>query len=90
MIKPTISGVDVSDATIADNNDGSHTVSFSPRQGGVMKFEVTINGHPAPSCSLTKDVKWGFSNALGNGEITNNGLTMKGQGLKGSKCWRVG
>ena len=43
MIKPTISGVDVSDATIADNNDGSHTVSFSPRQGGVMKFKVTIN-----------------------------------------------
>ena len=90
VVKPTISGVDVSDATIADNNNGSYTVSFSPRRGGVMKFEVTIDGHPAPSCSLTKDVKWGFSNALGNGEITNNGLTMKGQGPEGTHCWRVG
>ena len=88
VIEPTISGVDVSDVTTADNNDGSHTVSFSPRQGGVMKFEMTINGHPAPSCSLTKDVKWGFSNALGNGEITNNGFTMKGQ--EGITCWRIG
>ena len=88
VIKPTISGVEVDDVTVNDNNDGSHTASFAPRQGGVMKFEVTINGHPAPSCSLTKDVKWGFSIAHGNGEITNNGLTMKGQ--EGSTCWRVG
>ena len=90
VIKPTISGVEVDDVTVNDNNDGSHTVSFAPRQGGVMKFEATINGHPAPSCSLTKDVKWGFSNAVGNGEITNNGLTMKGQSHEGSTCWRVG
>ena len=88
VIKTTISGVEVGDVTVNDNNDGSHTASFAPRKGGVMKFEVTINGHPAPSCSLTKDVKWGFSNALGNGEITNNGLTMKGQ--NGLTCWRVG
>ena len=90
VIKPTISGVEVSDVTVNNNNDGSHTVSFSPRQGGMMKFEVTINGRPTPSCSLTKDVKWGFSIDRGNGEITNNGLTMEGKSHDGTYCWRMG
>jgi hypothetical protein len=79
--------MEVSDVAVTDNKDGSYTISFSLRQGGMLKFEVSINGTPAPNCSLAKQVKWVISDAHGKGAITNGGRTMKGDG---SYCYRVG
>jgi hypothetical protein len=79
--------MEVSDVAVTDNKDGSYTISFCPRQGGMLKFEVYINGTPAPNCSLTKQVKWVISDAHGKGPVTNGGRTMKGDG---GYCCRVG
>jgi hypothetical protein len=79
-IKPSFTGMDVSDVAVTDNKDGSYTISFCPRQGGMLKFEVSINGTPAPKCSLTKQVKWVISDAHGKGHITDGGRTMRGDG----------
>jgi hypothetical protein len=86
-IKPLFTGMEVSDVAVTDNKDGSYTISFCPRQGGMLKFEVSINGTPAPKCSLTKQVKWVISDAYGKGPITNGGRTMTGDG---GYCCRVG
>ena len=86
-IKPSFTGMEVSDVAVTDNKDGSYTISFCPRQDGMLKFEVSINGTPAPKCSLTKQVKWVISDAHGKGPITDGGRTMKGDG---GYCCRVG
>jgi hypothetical protein len=86
-IKPSFTGMEVSDVAVTDNKDGSYTISFCPRQGGMLKFEVSINGTPAPKCSLTKQVKWVISDAHGKGHITYGGRTMRGDG---GYCCRVG
>jgi hypothetical protein len=86
-IKPSFTGMEVSDVAVTDNKDGSYTISFCPRQGGMLKFKVSINGTPAPNCSLTKQVKWVISDVHGKGPITGGGRTMKGDG---GYCWRVG
>jgi hypothetical protein len=83
-IKPSFSGMEVSDVAVTDNKDGSYTISFSPREGHMLKFEVSINGTPAPNCSLTKQVRW---DAHGKGAITGGGRTMNGDG---GYCCRVG
>ena len=88
-IKPLFTGMEVSDVAVTDNKDSSYTISFCPRQGGMLKFEVSINGTPAPNCSLTKQVKWVISDAHGKGAITNGGRTMNCDG-EGEYCWRVG
>ncbi|XP_028394723.1 tripartite motif-containing protein 45-like [Dendronephthya gigantea] len=55
-IKPSFTGMEVSDVAVADNNDGSYVISFYPRGlGGKVKFEASINGIPAPNCSL---IRW--------------------------------
>jgi hypothetical protein len=89
-IKPSFNGMEVSDDAVTDNKDGSYTISFCPRHGGMLKFEVSINGTPAPNCSLTKQVKWIISDAHGKGAITNGGRTMNGEGRQGEYCSRVG
>ena len=89
-IQPSFTGVDVNDIVVADNKDGSYSISFCPRQGGMLKFEVSINGVPAPNCSLTKQVRWIISGAHGKGVITDGGRTMKGEVGDGKFCWRVG
>jgi 5'(3')-deoxyribonucleotidase len=86
-IKPAFTGMEVSDVAVTDNKDTSYTISFCPRQGGMLKFEVSINGTPAPKCSLTKQVKWVISDAHGKGRITDGGRTMKGDV---GYCCRVG
>jgi hypothetical protein len=86
-IKPSFTGMEVSDVAVTDYKDGSYTISFCPRQGGMLKFEVSINGTPASNCSLTKQVKWVISDAHGKGHITHDGRTMKGDG---GCCCRVG
>ena len=86
-IKPSFTGMDVSDVAVTDNKDSSYTISFCPRQGGMLKFEVSINGKPAPKCSLKKQVKWVISYAHGKGTITDDGRTMWGDG---GYCCRVG
>ena len=90
VIKPSFSGLGVSDVAVTDNNDGSYTISFCPVQGGMLQFEVSINEIPAPNCSLTKEVKWVISDVHGSGEITDGGKTMKGVGSGGQYCFRVG
>ncbi len=89
-IKPSFTGMEVSDVVVTDNKDGSYTIGFCPRQGGMLKFKVFINGVPAPNCSLTKPVKWVISDVHGKGVITDGGRTMKGVGHEGEYCWRVG
>jgi predicted phosphatase len=89
-IKPSFAGIEVSDVVVTDNKDGSHTISFFPRLGGMLKFEVSINGTPAPNCSLTKQVKWVISDAHGKGGITDGGRIMKGEGRHGEYRCRVG
>ena len=74
--------------SVKDNKNGSYTITFYPGQLGLLNFKVSINGIPAPNCSLTKQVKWVISNAYGNGLVTDGGLTMKGDGR--SYCCRVG
>ena len=87
-IKPSFTGMEVSDVSVTDKKDSSYTISFCPRQGGMLKFEVSINGTPpAPNCSLTKQVKWVISDAHGKGPITDDGCTMRGDG---GYCCRVG
>jgi hypothetical protein len=90
-IKTSFTGMEVSDVAVTDKKDSSYTISFCPRQGGMLKFEVSINGTPAPKCSLTKQVKWVISDAHGKGPITNSGRTMSGDGDgDGGYCCRVG
>jgi hypothetical protein len=48
---------------------------------------VSINGTPAPNCSLTKQVKWVISDAHGKGPITDGGRTMN---VDDGYCYRVG
>ena len=88
VIKPSFTGLRVSDVAVTDNDDGSYTISFCPVQGGMLKFEVSINEIPAPNCSLTKQVRWVISDVHGSGDISNGGLTMKGR--DGQYCFRVG
>ena len=76
-VRPLFTGMEVSDVAVTDNNDGSYSISFCPRQGGMLKFEVAINGIPAPNCSLTKQVKWVISDAHGNGDVTHGGYAMQ-------------
>ena len=90
VIKPSFTGLSVSDVAVNDNDDGSYTISFCPVQGGMLQFEVSINEIPAPNCSLTRRVKWVISDVHGSGDITNGGLTMKGVGRVGQYCCRVG
>jgi hypothetical protein len=95
-IKPSFTGMEVSDIAVTDNKDSSYTISFSLCQGGMLKFEVSINGTVAPNCSLAKQVKWVISDAHGKGAIANGGRTMhgghtmNGEGRQGEYCWRVG
>ncbi len=89
-IKPSFTGMYVCDVSVTDNKDSSYIIHFCPRQGGMLKFEVSINGVPAPNCSLTKQVKWVISDAHGKGVITNGGLTMQGEGCECEYCWKVG
>ena len=87
VIRPSFTGVEVSNISITDNKDGSYTIGFCPRLSGMLKFEVSIDGMPAPSCSLTKKTKWVLNDIYGNGAIRNDGHTMLGgEGY----CWRVG
>jgi hypothetical protein len=87
-IKPSFTGVNVEKVTVTDNKDGSYTISFCPVQVGILKFEVFINGVPAPNCSLTKQVKWVMSDVYGKGVVTDGGFTMKGEGR--CYCCRIG
>ena len=89
-IKPSFTGMDVGDVFATDNKDGSHSISFRPCQGGMLKFQVSINGIPAPNCSLTKQVNWVISDGYGQGFIHNGGRTMNGESVEGEYCWRVG
>ena len=87
IIKPSFTGVKVSDVVVTDNRDGSYTIAFCPFEVGVLKFELSINGIPSETCSLMKQVTWLLWDAYGSGSITNDGLTMSGgQGY----CWRLG
>ena len=89
-VKPSFTGIEVADVVVTDNKNGSHTVSFRPCQSGMLKFEVVINGIPAPSCSLTKRVRWVISKVYGKGVVSNGGLIMKGVEREGEICCRVG
>ena len=90
VIKPSFTGVEVSDVAITDNGDGSYIISFVLRQGAVLEFGVSIDGVPAPSCSLTKQVRWVISNVYGKGHVSHGGLTMTGVGSEEEYCCRVG
>ncbi len=89
-IKPLFTGMEVSDIAVTDNKDGSYAIGFCPRHGGMLKFEVSINGVPAPNCSLAKQVKWVISDVYGKGVITDGGRAMTGEGRHGDYCCRVG
>ena len=88
VVKADISGVEFNDAMIRDNNDGTHTVTFTPRCGGTLKFEATIDSRPAPHCSLIKDVTWVFNNEYGCGELSDGGVKLKNS--RRGCFWRIG
>ena len=90
VITPSFTGMEVSDVVVNDNKDGSYIISFCPRQDGQLVFDVSINEQAAPTCSLTKNVKWVLSDVHGNGVISDNGCTMTSQDVHGVYCWRVG
>jgi hypothetical protein len=57
-ISPSFEGVAVRDVTIVDNDDGSHTVCFSPIHVGELTFVAYMNGSTrVPGCIKTKMVK---------------------------------
>ena len=87
-IKPSFTGMNVDEVAVTDNKDGSHTISFRPGYGEKLKFGVSIDGRPAVNCSLTKQMNWVMSD--GKGVITDDGLTMKGEGCECEYYWRVG
>ena len=89
-IQANISGVQCDNVTTQDNKDGTHTINFTPRGGGALKIEATINGRPAPGCSLTKDVAWVFSDDYGNGELEDGGLKLVSYGKCKTQQWRIG
>ena len=89
-VKPLFTGMEVSDVVVTDNNDGSYSISFCPRQGGMLKFEVAINGMPAPNSSLAKQIQWVISDAHGKGVVTHGGFAMRGVAREGEYCCRVG
>ncbi len=80
VIKPSFSGMEVSDVSVTDNKDGSHVISFCPHQGGVLKFNVSINGIPAPSCSLTKRVQFTIRYVPLKGVFVACGYAHRSQG----------
>ena len=88
VIKPSFTGVEVSNVSVTNNKDGSYTIGFSPCLGGMLKLEVSIDGMPVPNCSLTKQVKWVLSDVYGNGTVTKNGRTLMSTDM--GCCWRVG
>ena len=88
VVQASISGTEHDDATIQDHTDGTYTVTFIPRGGGTLEFKATIDGHPAPRCSLTKDVAWIFSNDHGNGELSDGGAKLSCGEY--AQCWRIG
>ena len=47
-VKLSFTGINVNNVSVTDNKDGSYTISFCPCQVGMSKFEVCINGAPAP------------------------------------------
>ncbi|CAB4005711.1 tripartite motif-containing 45-like [Paramuricea clavata] len=91
VVEANISGVEYDNATIQDNKDGTHTVNVTPRRGGTLEFKATIDGRPAPRCSLTKDVTWVFSNDHGSGELSDGGLRVRCSNMNyDESCWRIG
>ena len=48
--------------TVIEITTGSYNVSFVPLEVGVLKFELLINGRPAPQCTLSKGVRWALTN----------------------------
>ena len=86
VIKPSFSGMEVSDVSVTDNKDGSHVISFCPHQGGVLKFEVSINGIPAPNCSLTERVQFTIRYVPLKGVFVARGREDRSQG-RGFEDW---
>ena len=89
-VEPSFTGMDVSVVAVCDNKDGSHTISFRPRQCGTLKFEVSIDGEPAANCFLTKQANWIISGEYGKGVITDGGHKMKSGESDCEYCWRLG
>ena len=94
IIEPLFTGVKVSDIAVTDNKDGSYTFAFCPLEVGMLKFELSINGIPSATCSLTKQVvEFSPWDAYANGAFTNDGRTMNGvqgycwQGLSNGGVW---
>ena len=80
VIKPSFSGMEVSDVSVTNNKDGSHVISFCPHHGGVLKFDVSINGIPAPNCSLTKRVQFTIRYVPLKGVFVARGRANRSQG----------
>ena len=47
-VKLSFTGINVNNVSVTDNKDGSYTISFCACEVGMSKFEVCINGAPAP------------------------------------------
>ena len=62
VIKPIFTGVPVKDVTVTEITAGSYNIGFVPLEVGVLKFELVINGRPAPQCTLSKGARWALKN----------------------------
>lgn len=89
-ITPIFTGVKVEEVTVRDNNNGSYDTTFVAQEVGTLKFRALINGHPAPNCSLSKKINWVMRDDVGSGTMTDGGLTMTGDRVLGSWCYRIG
>lgn len=87
---PIFTGVKVRDVTVRDNNNGSYDIKFTTQEIGTLTFQALINGHPAPSCTLTKKVRWVLREDIGSGTIINGGMTLSADGASGSWWYRIG
>ena len=94
LIKATFSGVQVQDAEISENQDGTHDISFVVTELGTFQFEANINGCVVPGCSLEAEVKWELSAVHGSGYLRMNAgqmvNCMSGEGDVGKYCFRLG
>jgi hypothetical protein len=94
LIQVTFTGVQLEDAEISENQDGTHEISFVVNELGTLQFEAKINyGLAAPACSLDAEVKWELSAVHGSGYLRMNGQMvncMSGEGDVGKYCFILG
>ena len=90
LVTPIFTGVEVQDVTSHDNQNGSYDTKFVANTCGTLTFQVLINGHPAPNCTLSVNINWVLREDIGSGTVADDGFSVRGDKVLGSWCYRIG